>query len=90
MITADQVLRSLQEFYWGGCAYAFTLLAFRGLLPAKAWDEIQDLYHKHAKSLSGPVMGILIALVLTPLVFLWPIVFFLEGRRRWREWRRSA
>lgn len=90
MITANQVLHSLVEFYWGGCAYTFTLLAFRSLLPAATWDEIQDLYHKHAKTLSGPVMGFLIALVLTPLVFFWPVVWFLEGRRRWRKWRQSA
>jgi len=90
MITAHQLLNSLSEFYWGGCAYAFTLLAFRGLLPPATWDQIQALYRKHAATLSGPVMGFLIALVLTPLVFLWPVVFVLECRRRWRNWRRSA
>lgn len=90
MITADQVLHSLWVIYWGGCAITFTLLAFRGLLPADAWDDIQDVYRKHANSLSGPVMGFLIALVLAPLVFFWPVAWFLEGRRRWRKWRQSA
>lgn len=89
MITADQVLHSLWVIYWGGCAITFTLLAFRGLLPADAWDDIQDVYRKHAAVLGSGVVAFLVALVLTPLVFLWPAVWFLECRRRWRKWRRS-
>jgi hypothetical protein len=88
MITASQVLHSLTAVYLGGCAITMTLLAFRAFLPGHVWDEIEKVCDKHSGALPRSWLSALVALVLTPVVFLWPLVLLLELRKwlRKRGW----
>jgi hypothetical protein len=85
MMMISQALEVIRAVYAAGCLITVILLLFRRLNHAVSWEEVYKVCS--ATRLPKAWTGVLVAVVLAPIVILWPLVAVWEYRR-WRRARR--